>query len=70
MSQQCRNNVATLCCAKSRRRESSRVTHITLTEQINPFPSSLLQKPVLLFKTVTLSYTSCWLCPMLLAVKK
>ena len=25
-SQQCRNNVATLCCAKNRRCESSRVT--------------------------------------------
>ena len=27
-SKQCRNNVGTLCCAKSRRRESSRVTSL------------------------------------------
>ena len=29
-SKQCRNNDATLCCAKNRRRESSRVTRLNV----------------------------------------
>ena len=52
-SNQCRNNVATLCCAKNRRCESSRVTssNITLNKQRRNFISlSELQYSPLEFK--------------------
>ena len=42
-SKQCRNNVATLCCAKNRRCESSRVTSIAFLPFSLASPSSLLK---------------------------
>ena len=51
-SKQCRNNVATLCCAKNRRCESSRVTSPlnTRIENANKTEKKLL-KGIVLFQS-------------------